>query len=255
MAHFHTPAERRDDLACDRDDLAGDRDAAADIRDTTSQDRDADGRRRDADAAHRDTRAGEQRDDLDDGVGRLRRQILDHFAQIENSAVDPADWPDLTPAALTRLRAHAAEQRRLAAVDRAAATRLLADLHEQISRLRVDRHAAADDRRAAARDRQASAQDRHDAAQDRRSSAQDRDGSARDRNQAVIEREQVDPLDRAEPDRTAGRSEQSLVDRAGRAIDESRQRIADARAYLIHTHHTEAPRAPTTGSDHDSARG
>jgi 23S rRNA G2069 N7-methylase RlmK/C1962 C5-methylase RlmI len=128
-----TPAERRDDLAEDRD-------AAAADRDTTSQERDADGRRRDADAAQRDIRAGQQGHGLNDGFEQLRRQILDHFAQIENTTIDPADWPDITPAALDRLRARAAEQRRLATLDRATAIRLLANLNDQISQLRVDRH-------------------------------------------------------------------------------------------------------------------
>jgi hypothetical protein len=238
MDHSHTPAERRDDLAEDRD-------AAAADRDTTAQERDADGRRRDADAAQRDIRAGQQGHGLKDGFEQLRRQILDHFAQIENTTIDPADWPDISPAALDGLRARAAEQRRLAAQDRATAIRLLANLSDQISQLQVDWHAPDEDRRAAARDRQASAHDR-------RSSAEDRDSHARDRNQAAIEREQIDPPDTAEPNQAAARGEDSLTDRARQAVYESRQRIADARAYL--THHTKAPRRPTTGSDHDSAR-
>jgi hypothetical protein len=240
MAHVPTPAERRDDLADDRDTTAED-------RDTTSTRRDVDAVHRDVDAAHRDTRAHQHTDDLDNRVEQLRRQLLDHFTRAENTTIDPADWPDLTPAALDRLRAHAAEQRRLAALDRAAATRLLADLHAQIHGDRPDRHAAAGDRRAAAQDRSASAQGRH-------SAAQDRDDAARDRDQAAIEREQTDSPGLSEPDQEPTRADESLAGRAAQVVDESRRRIAASRAYLTRSRPTQASLPPATGPDHDPGR-
>jgi hypothetical protein len=184
---------------------------------------------RDADATHRDDHAAADTRDLDDCFAQLRRQILDHLTWIDSTAIDPADWPDLPPAALDRLRAHLDEHRRRTARERAVALTLLTDLHALIHHGRADRHAAASDRRTAAQDRQASAQDR-------RSAAQDRDDSARDRDQATIEREQANASAGENHERLATGPDESLVDRAAQAIGESRHRIADSRVILIHSH-------------------
>ena len=73
-------------------------------------------------------RASQHDRDLNERLRQVCQQILDRLAWAENTTINPADWPDLTPAALDRLRAHAAEQRRLAALDRAAVSSLLTDL-------------------------------------------------------------------------------------------------------------------------------
>jgi hypothetical protein len=174
-------------------------------------------------------RASQHDRDLDERLRQVCQQILDRLAWAENTTINPADWPDLTPAALDRLRAHAAEQRRLAALDRAAVSSLLAGLRAQLDRGGAQRRTAADDRRAAASDRLASDQDH-------RSAAQDRDDSAGDRGQAAIERVQADP--RKHRGRPAGsdRVDDSLIDRTARSVAESGQRIASSRAYLAHGH-------------------
>jgi hypothetical protein len=174
-----TPAERRDDDATERDDAAERRDDAAD-------DRDAVAARRDAHAADRDREAHRDSRDLDDRLARIGRVILDRFARVENTTVDPADWPNLGPAGLARLQAHTAEQRRLAALDRATVSALLDDLRAAVRHHRRTDPAAVPGRHAAARDR-------HHSAFDRQGSAQDRDLSAGDRGHAAIAREQVDP--------------------------------------------------------------
>jgi hypothetical protein len=84
-------------------------------------------------------RASQHDRDLDERLRQVCQQILDRLAWAENTTINPADWPDLTPAALDRLRAHAAEQRRLAALDRAAVSSLLAGLRAQLDRGRAQR--------------------------------------------------------------------------------------------------------------------
>ncbi len=174
-----TPAERRDEDAAERDDAAEDRDSASDERDTAAV-------RRDADAADRDRAAHQGSEDLDDRLTWISREILDRLARVEHATVDPADWPDLGPVGLARLQAHAAEQRRLAGLDRAAVCVLLDDLCAAVRHHRRARPAAGRDRHAAARDR------RHSAL-DRRGSAHDRELAAADRGHVAIEREQAEP--------------------------------------------------------------
>jgi uncharacterized protein (DUF3084 family) len=208
MVHFQTPAERRDDQAADRDD-------APEGCDTAARDRDTAATSRDSDAHDRDGLASQHPRDLDERLRQVCQQILDRLAWAENTTINPADWPDLTPAALDRLRAHAAEQRCLTALDRAIASSLLADLRAQLDRGRAQLRTAADDRRAAASDRLASDQDR-------RSAAQDRDNSTRDRGQAALEREQADPRNIVAAQQTATGVDDSLTDRTARSVAESR---------------------------------
>jgi hypothetical protein len=111
--------------------------------------------------------ANRSSNDLTDDLRRACEQILDRFARIENTAIDPDDWPDLAPDALARLDAYTAEQRRLAALDREAVTALF-------DQLRNDLHHVRQVSRAVAADRWASASDRHHSAGDRRDSGQDR---------------------------------------------------------------------------------
>ena len=184
MFRYRTSADRRDDLAADRDEAAERRDDIADGRDQTAD-------QRDAEAAERDADARCDSDVVDDRVRRLYRQILHHLEHMEDGVLDPVDLPGLTPAALDRLAAHTAEQRRLAGLDKEVVSTLFDELRDELGQIREDRHAAARDRDAAARDRRRSAGNRHD-------SGVDRDDSARDRGQAAIEREQTEPRDRAE---------------------------------------------------------
>ena len=213
------PADRRDARAVDRDDTAG-------RRDDVTGDRDDDAIRRDVDAVERDDDARDDAEVLADRLGQIRRQVLDRFARIENATVDPRDWPDLPPAALARLAAHTAEQRRLAGLDREAVTALFDQLDHGLSRLGQDRHAAAHDRDASARDRRHSAGDRSD-------SGRDRDLSARDRGQAAVEREQVDPGVLPPDDDPPGprRAPREPVTFAER-VAASRRRLSDSRDRL-----------------------
>ena len=238
MTNFETPADRRDELAADRDD-------AAECRDVTSAARDAVA---DVRHARADARAGQadNRDrDLDDRLAQVRRRILDRLARVENTTFDRADWPDLTAADLVRLRAYAAEQRRLAALDLAAVRALLDDLRDLVLRDRADRSPAGE--------RLAAAQDRRAARRDRRDSADDRDDAARDRAQAAIERQLADPAD-SDSDSTAEsfliRSDESLGGRVARAVAESRQRVASSREVLTGTgNHTDLPATATNDAD------
>ncbi len=239
MAHFHVPAERRDDLAAERDD-------AADRRDRDAADRDTAAGRRDVSADGRDDRARRSAYGLDDLAVEVHRQILERFARIEDAAVEPAGWSHLPPAALAELRAHAAEQRRLAALDREAVDGLLTRLRAEIHRERADRAAAAADRLAAARDRVA-------AGHDRDGSVGDRDRAADDRDQAAVERAQADPPDREPPEGT-GPTGESLADRVARAVAGSRQRIADSRAYLTRDR-TDPLTAPPDAPRRDGTHG
>jgi hypothetical protein len=229
MTERSTSADVRDELAADRDDAADRRDDAADDRDTVAD-------QRDTEAVERDATARQDSHDLADHFRRLGEQILARLARAENATIDPADWPDLTPAALADLERHAAEQRRLAAVDRVAVTSLLDELQEELGHVRHNRRAAADDRHASAQDRQHSAGDRND-------SEQDRDLAARDRGQAAIEREQVDP--RAFPsdgDLDRHRPPEDHPDVSSTwAIAASQQRIAASRNLLDETRHHSAP--------------
>jgi hypothetical protein len=222
MIHDGGPPERRDDLAADRDDLADRRDSAAADRDTAAH-------QRDVQADDLDEQSNRNADDLHDRLTRIRRQLLARLARLENTSVDPDDWPELTRAGLARLRAHAAEQRHLAALDRAAINELLDDLRSAIGHSRSGRFAATQDRRAAREDRHAAAQNRVDA-------AGNRDDSAQDRDQTAIERQQPDPADLArvmqEAEHSPSWSTDSLVDQVARAVADSRRRIADSRTYL-----------------------
>lgn len=178
--HSATP-DRRDDRAADRDDVA-------ERRDHQAGERDREAGERDGDADERDEFADEDSQKLEDLFDRARSEVLDRFARTEAETVDPALWPDLTSAALTRLQATVAEQRRLAALDRAAIVSLLDRLHDEFCFLRDERLAAAHDRRASALDRRLSARNRQDSAGDRGQSEVDRDESA-------TGRAQVDPRD------------------------------------------------------------
>ena len=112
MSHPRSSVDGRDDRAADRDDTA-------DRRDDTTRDRDEAAHQRDTEADKRDEQARDSADDLTGHIRQIGRQIVDRLARIENTTLDPADWPDLTPAALARLEARITEQRRLAGLDRA----------------------------------------------------------------------------------------------------------------------------------------
>jgi hypothetical protein len=213
MVHFGASGENRDDTATDRDDAAEGRDVAA-------TDRDAAATERDDRAGGRDDRAGRDADDLRDRLTRTSRQAFDRFAG-DDVVVDPADWPELTAAGLARLRAFAAEQRLLGALDHAAVRALCDDLRGEIEHGRLER-------RAAARDREAATADRRAADRDRGLAEQDRADAARDRDQAAIERQQDSPVGLLQPDGT----DESLAGRVARAMADSRRRITDSRAYL-----------------------
>lgn len=221
MSHPRTTVDLRDQRAANRDD-------AADRRDGDARGRDAAAERRDAEAGERDDER-QASGDLTARIERISRQVLGRLARIENAAIDPDDWPDLTPAALARLDAHTAEQRRLAGLDRAAVTALLDQLHHELGEIGDDRHAAALQRDASSRDRHSSADNRHD-------SGQDRDLSAQDRGQATIEREQVDLRDlppdgditSTHPSPGPGPSPGRRITSTERAIAGSRRRISDS---------------------------
>jgi hypothetical protein len=221
MTHHGASFDRRNDSAADRDDLADGRDVAATDRDTTAY-------LLDVQADDRDERAGRNAGDLHDRLTRIERQLLGRLTRMENTDVDPADWPELAEAGLARLRAYTAEGGRLAALDRAAIGNLLDDLRAAIGDSRIDGTAAARDRRTAGHDRRAAALDRIDA-------AHDRDESAGDRDQADIERQQSDlagPTDTTPvTDRPDGLDD-SLPQQVARAVRDSRRRITDGRAYL-----------------------
>jgi hypothetical protein len=221
MTHHGASSEHRNDSAAGRDDIADGRDVVATGRDTTAH-------LRDVQADVRDERAGHNADDLHDRLTRIERQLRGRLTHLENTVVDPADWPELAEAGLARLRAHAAEQGRLAALDLAALTNLLDDFRAAIGDSRIDGTAAARDRRAAGHDRQAAARDRADA-------AHDRDESAGDRDQADIERQQSDRADPTDATPVADRRDgldDSLSHQVAQAVRDSRRRIADGRAYL-----------------------
>jgi hypothetical protein len=212
-----TPAERRDVAAADRDDDAEERDRRSARRDRTAQ-------TRDEYAEDRDVAAGTRRSELGDRLWNLRRQIVERLRRIENTDFDPAAWQNLTPAALTQLRDHAAEQRRLAAVDRGEIQSLIDEILTEVGHGR-------DERRAAAADRTASAQDRT-------ASAGDRDRAAVDRDQSAIERAQVDPADE---DAYPELSPESHLACQPAAVARSRQRIADSRETLSRSRRTKEP--------------
>src|SRR5690349_16026312 len=159
-------------IADDRDIVAADRDDVADGRDHSAGERDIAAQQRDTDANGRDTNS--RRFYLDARFRQICDRILEHFARVENTAFDPADWPALDPDSLAALHAYATEQQRLSRLDHTAITGLLDDLRDDLTRRRDDRHAAAHDRRAAARDRDLAAHDRHAAADDRDLAARDR---------------------------------------------------------------------------------
>lgn len=217
MVDRRTPAERRDDLAADRDD-------AAEARGVHSDSRDDNAEQRDADAEQRDAVADLDAEDLDLRFAEVRAQILDRFRRDEDATLDAAEWPNLTPSGLARLRAHADEQRRLASADRIAAARLIDDLHERVRRFRGGRAAAARDRTDAAHDRHHSEHNRHD-------SAHDRDLAARDRDQSAIERELADP---SLADTRPG-PQPPPPDPVAETLEASRRRITDSRGWLDRT--------------------
>lgn len=192
MSRHRTPAEDRDAQADDRDDAARARDAASD-------DRDADADRRDHRADGRRTAVRDGTRELLDRFQRLRRDVLDHL-------------PDPGPAG--------------PGPDRAAVAALLDEferaLHDELHRHRVGHRGADDDRRS-------SAEDRHGSRRDRTDADQDRGLAARDRGQAAVEQEQVHgPLG----DATPAAREPSAVHDSGRALTESRERIAESRARI-----------------------
>jgi hypothetical protein len=241
MTQFDNSADRRDELAADRDEAAGHRDFAASERDQAADIREAEADTC-ADDAHR------QAAELGERLAGVRQQIVDRLRRVENATVDEAAWPDLTEDGLARLRAYTAEQRRVAALDRAAISRLLDDLCAEVQDDRVDRSQAARNRVAAARDRRA-------AGEDRQASARDRDDAARDRAQAAIERQQADPPDAGEASAIEvvyTGLDQSLIDTTARVIADSRKLIAESRARLRGTSEAPDPSARTTG-DADAA--
>jgi hypothetical protein len=241
VADLSSRAERRDEFAADRDDASERRDAAADIRDEAAEQRDTRGE-------DRDKLSCLDSEDLDVLFWQVRGQVRDQFARIENIAIDPADWPDLTPAGLAHLRAHVAERRGLAELSRAVVIGLLDDLRDEIRRNHADRVTAALARSDAARDRD-------DSAFDRRSSAQDRDLSARDRGQATIEREQAGPADVTQSERLSSMQE-PLTDAVARAVAESQQRIADSRSQLTRSRdHANSPASTAADNAPSSADG
>src|SRR5947208_3110821 len=107
-------------LAGNRHQFGADRDEAADGRDAESRVRDDVADQRDVAANDRDEAARRSAEVFDDGLCRIHRRLVDRFARIEATTVDPADWPDITPAGLAHLRESASEQRRLASIDRVA---------------------------------------------------------------------------------------------------------------------------------------
>jgi hypothetical protein len=113
---------------------------------------------------------------------RLRTQIVDQFARFQNVALDLDEWSDLTTAALGRLHAPVAEQRRLATGHRLAIITVGTNSTTSSTASAATAAAACDDRRSSARDRN--------------DSAGDRDPSARDRSHAAVQREQVNPISR-----------------------------------------------------------
>lgn len=202
---------------------AHDRDEEADRRDRASQARDEAADRRDVDAAERQRSARGIADDLESRLGRLHRDLLDHLARIEDTIVDPADRPSLTPQALAVLCADAAKRRAVLDDARAAVAGLVEETYGEIRRHRSDLVDSANDRRVAA-------WDRADSAGDRRSSAGDRDLSLRDRSQRVIEREQVDDTDLgsrsgADPAAVGETDPAARIRRSRRRIDGSRERL------------------------------
>lgn len=219
MTRYSASPDDRDDDAADRDDAADDRDLCASDRDTVAG-------KRDAQAVDRDDQAVLIEQELRDRLDQVRQQILDRLARLENTSVDPADWRELTPAALARLRDHTAEQRHLAALDRAALSDLLDDLRNLADR-------SVGDRVACSRDRQDAEHDRHAAAQDRGDAGRDRDDSSADRAQAAIERQQVDPGHAADavPGNHVAWAD-SLADRVAQTVATSRRRIDVTRAFL-----------------------
>ncbi|ODU27317.1 MAG: hypothetical protein ABT15_01430 [Pseudonocardia sp. SCN 73-27] len=237
MARSHAAADGRDDKAADRDDTADRRDDSARGRDDTAI-------RRDSDAAARDTLANRRLHDLTDDLRDAREQIIGGFARVENTTIDPLNWPDLPLSTLARLQAYVADQRQLAGRARESVTvlfdRLSADLHEA----RVNRLEAAADRLASSGDRNRSAGDRLD-------SGRDRSASAADREQSAIEREQVDPRD-LPPDHGGGRDPDSR-EHPGRTsslpteqtLDTSRRRILDSRDRIERARHPGTP-SPST---------
>ncbi|WP_433278270.1 hypothetical protein ACQPZA_03355 [Pseudonocardia xinjiangensis] len=218
------PAERRDDAAADRDDGADERDVSSARRDRTAESRDEH-------AEDRDAAARTHRSDLGDRLWDIRRQIVERLRRIEDTDIDPAAWQNLTPAALAQLRDHAAEQGRLAALDRAAVSSLIDEILTEVG-------PGHDEHRAAAADRTGSASDRTASAQDRIASAGDRDLAAVDRDQSAIERAQVDPPEVAA---SADPFAESHLDDWSEAVETSRQRIADSRETLARSHRTTGP--------------
>jgi len=210
--------------ADDRDDAAVSRDDAADARDVAAQVRDVAGDRRDADADQRDEEARQAGEVFDNWLSQNRRRFAEQLARIEEHGGDGAGSPDLTPDGLARLRAFAAEQRRLAEPDRVR-------IRDLVDALQVQADLRCSERRQALRDRRAAAEDRRIAAEDRQRSARDRALAGRDRDQSAIDREQVTPddLPRAEqkPPAPVG-----PIERAERAVAESKERIAASRSLL-----------------------
>ena len=172
------------------DDRAADRDDAADRRDEITRARDDDAEQRDIEADQRDENARTTADHLADNIHKISLQILDRLRRLESNTLDQADWPDLTPAALARLDACTAEQRRLAGLDRAAVYALLDDLHDAVGDLAGSRRAAPAEPRSASTPSATGTTPAATAATAARTAADAR----ADRHQAAIDRD-VDPRD------------------------------------------------------------
>jgi hypothetical protein len=212
--------------AADRRDLgAGGRDDQADDRDRLSGDRDREAAARDERAEDRDSIASGQADGHDDRAQQIYRRLADREPPRASADLDPVEWSDLDPVLTARLRVSEAEQRRLAALDRAAISDLLDSLGDDLRAGRGERLAAAADRAAGAADRAAATQDREQAEQDRFAAAQDRDQAAIERGQ----RAGHDP-DGGPPDRPPVWF--SLAERVAASVTASRRRIAASQAVL-----------------------
>ncbi|ALL79631.1 hypothetical protein AD006_31070 (plasmid) [Pseudonocardia sp. EC080610-09] len=232
MVGFEPSAENDEASAATRDD-------AAHARDLESQRRDDAAERRDAAADARDLFSGEIRADFDIRLGELGRDLLERVTRKEGLTIDPGEWPDISPAALVRLRAYLAEQQRLAASDRAAVVMLLSEIRNEFRLQQRDRQEAAYERLAAAGDRDS-------AADDRRACRRDRDHSLQDRSQAALERELVRPAD-LEHDEDPALALQEQTSLARTKIEEARQKILDTREWLARTRGPrETPPPPTT---------
>jgi hypothetical protein len=214
------PQQRRDGDAARRDQVGHDRDERAALRDTAAATRDVAAKERDRVASARDSAAGRRSREILGRLVDLQRQIDDRLRRHADAVADlPTE--ELSPSVLTALRAYAAEQRRLADLERQALHALIDEMGAELGHARADRHAAGHNRHDAAEDRAA-------AADDRVAASADRDTAQADRDQAAIERVQADPTTHHAPAVDRG----DRVARVARVMEESRQRILSSRAAL-----------------------